>query len=144
MAEAAELHGSFSFIIQLGERTDAIFSECTLPTLEIDVLEQKEGGYNGGVHMLPGPVKPGRITLRRGVVKSNELLKWYAGVASGVLKDSRRNISVVMLDSRLQEIMRLNFVGAFPVKWTGPTFKTSDSAAAIETMELAFSEFSLK
>jgi phage tail-like protein len=120
-----ELHAAFNFVVQLDGIQNAVFSECTLPTLEVDFHEQKEGGYNTGVHVLPGPVKAGRLTLKRGLVKSNELLKWYCDVASGTAKRARSHVSVIMYDGRQVEIMR---------------FKTADSAVAIETLELAFTD----
>jgi len=63
----------FRFIVSLGG-SEATFTECTLPSLEVDVLEQKEGGYNQGVHLIAGPVKAGRLTLKRGVADTKELL----------------------------------------------------------------------
>lgn len=139
-----EAHAAFRFAVELGGGEEAIFTECTLPSLEVDVHEQKEGGYNKGVHLLPGPVKAGRITLKRGLTKSSALLKWYGDVASGKAQNAERNVSVVMYDSQLNEVMRLDFVRAYPVKWSGPTFRTSESTIAIETLELAFAEVEVK
>ena len=137
-------HATFRFSVQIDGIDEAVFSECSLPSMEVEVLEHKEGGYNAGVHQLPGRVKSGRITLRRGVTQSNELLEWYGDIAKGELEKAQRQISVVMYDSTLSEVMRWNFDRAYPVKWTAPTFKTSDSAIAIETLELAFSEVSFQ
>lgn len=134
-----EAHGAFRFVVDLGGE-EAHFSECTLPNLEVEITERREGGYNGGVHLLPGPVKAGRITLKRGVCKSGEMLKWYTQVVNGQVKDATRNISVTMLDSELAPVLRLDFVGAYPVKWSGPSLRTGESAIAIETLELAFAE----
>jgi len=139
----AELYATFSFKVEIGKVEAAVFDECTLPSLEVETTEQKEGGYTTGVHILPGPVKAGRLTLKRGVIKSNELMKWYLDVAAGKLKDVRRHVTVILLDSHLKPVITLHFNHAFPVKWSGPTFKTSDSSAAIETLELAFAEFSV-
>jgi phage tail-like protein len=138
-----EVHSAFRFAVKIGGE-EALFTECTLPSLEVNTTEQKEGGYNKGIHMLPGPVKSGRITLKRGIAKANEMLKWYLDVASGKPKAAERNISVIMYDSTQKEVLRLEFVRAYPVKWTGPTFKTADSTIAIETLELAFAEFQCK
>jgi phage tail-like protein len=137
--ERAEAHAAFRFVVQLGSE-QIVFTECTLPTLEVDVHEQKEGGYNTGVHLLPGPVKAGRITLRRGVTQSSQLLEWYRDVAAGKVQAAQRNVSVIMYDAEQKQVMRLDFVGAYPVKWTGPALKTSDSTIAIEALELAFAE----
>ena len=138
-----ETYEAFRFGVELGGE-EAIFTECTLPSLEVDIHEQKEGGYNKGVHLLPGPVKAGRITLKRGYAKSSALLKWYSDVASGKIQNAERNVSVILYSPTLEEVMRLNFVRAYPVKWSGPTLRSSDSAIAIETLELAFAEVEVK
>ena len=137
---STDAHPGFRFIVSLGG-SEATFTECTLPTLEVDVLEQKEGGYNQGVHLIAGPVKAGRLTLKRGVSDTTELLQWYLDVAQGNRLKAERNVSVVMLDSEGKKVLTLQFIKAYPVKWTGPTFKTSENTIAIESLELAFSEF---
>jgi len=139
-----EVHTAYRFVVQLDGSVEAAFTECTLPSLEVDVQEQKEGGYNTGVHLLPGPVKAGRITLKSGVTHSSKLLQWYKDVANGKVLGAQRNVSVIMYDSEQQPVLRLNFSRAYPVKWTGPTFRTSDSAIAIETLELAFAEVQME
>ncbi len=138
-----EVHNAFRFAVKIGGE-EALFTECTLPPLEINTMEQKEGGYNQGVHLLPGPVKAGHVILKRGITKSNEMLKWYLDVASGKPKAAERNISVIVYDSTQKQVLRLEFMRAYPVKWTGPALKSADSAIAIETLELAFAEFQCK
>lgn len=142
--ERTDPHAAFRFVVQIGGIDEAYFSECDLPSLEVDVHEQKEGGYNTGVHLLPGPVKAGRITLRRGLVTSSALLKWYHDVASGKLSDVEKAVTVVMYDSMQRKVMSLNFTRAYPTRWSGPSFRTGENAVAIETMELAFAEVSLE
>jgi phage tail-like protein len=43
-----------------------------------------------------------------------------------------------MYDSTANEVLRWNFAGTFPAKWTGPSFEAGSSQAAIETLELAY------
>lgn len=137
--ERVEVHDGFRFVVDIHEG-DLFFTECTLPSLEVEVTEQKEGGYNAGVHLLPGPVKAGRLTLKRGITKSSALLAWYAQVARGEVKGAMRNVTLTMLDSLGQPVMRMDLLRAYPVKWSGPSFRAGDSAIAIETLELAFAE----
>jgi phage tail-like protein len=75
------------------------------------------------------------LTLKRGMTSSNEFYKWCADIASG--KFTRRHVTVVMYDAAGKELMRWNFTNAYPVKWVGPQLLASDTAAAIETLELA-------
>ncbi|MDQ4075380.1 MAG: phage tail protein [Chloroflexota bacterium] len=141
--QRAETHAAFRFAVQIEGIDEAFFSECTLPSLEVEITEQKEGGYNSGTHLLPGRVKAGRVSLKRGVAHSTELLNWYRDVINGNLSAAMRRVSVVMYDSKLDEVMRLNFEGAYPTKWTGPSFKASENSVAIETLELAFAEVTI-
>ena len=61
---AGQTHASFRFVVDVeGERLGA-FTECTLPVVEWDAEEVKEGGLNSYTHMLPGRLKPARITLK--------------------------------------------------------------------------------
>lgn len=135
-SQRTEAHAAFRFAVQIEGITEAVFTECTLPALEVEVHQQMEGGLNNAVHHLPGRVKAGKITLKRGITSSDKLLAWYMDVVKR--KITQRKVSVVMYDSLLQEMMRLNFEGAFPSKWTAPTFASSDSKLAIETLELSY------
>ena len=134
----AETFTAFRFAIQIDGITEALFTECTLPTLEVEIYEHKEGGLNNAVHQIPGRIKAGKITLKRGITSSGELLSWYMDVAQGKIDASKRKISVVMYDSLADEILRWNFENAFPTKWTGPSFDLAQSKIAIETLELAY------
>jgi len=136
----AEAHPAFRFLVQVDGVGDVYFTECTLPPLEVDLDEQKEGGFNTGTHWLPGPVKAGRITLKGGITHRQEFLHWYRDVFAGHPGRAIRNITVTMLDSLQTPVFALNFTRAFPYKWSGPTLRSDDNSIAIETLELAFAE----
>lgn len=131
-------HPAFRFVVQIDGVEGATFTQCTLPTLEMEVEERQEGGYNDGTHILPKRVKRGTITLKRGMVSGTELLEWYLAVMAGEIAKSRRQVSIIMLDSMGEEIMRWDFAGAYPVKWTGPELDAASDKVAIETLELAY------
>jgi phage tail-like protein len=141
--QRVEVHAAFHFTVEIDGIDGAVFNECTLPPLEVETVEQKEGGYNTGVHLLPGRVKAGRITLKSGVVKSSKLLNWYQDTVNGKLEPA--SVTIKMVDPKDgQDVLSFRFASAYPVKWSGPSFKTSESTVAIETLELAFSEFSFE
>jgi phage tail-like protein len=52
-------------------------------------------------------------------------------------------VSIIQYDGSASELRRWNLVRAYPVKWVGPSFNTANSALSIETLELAFDEFSI-
>ena len=137
MAQKLVIHSAHSFVIEIGGERVAAFTECTLPDLEIEIQEQKEGGQNTYVHMLPGPRKAGRVTLSRGLDKKSKLMKWYFDVLNGKVKQATKPISIILFDARKNQLARWDFEKAIPVKWTGPTLKSDQGAVAIEKLELA-------
>ena len=52
-------------------------------------------------------------------------------------KVDRRAISIILLDDTGAERMRWNVRGAWPIKWSGPSFDAGSDAIAIESLELA-------
>jgi phage tail-like protein len=126
---------SCKFHVQIDNIEQASFTECSGLQVETEVYEYQEGGFNEYVHKLPGRSKVSNVTLKRGVTDSNELWEWYQNIVRGDIK--RKNVSVVLYDQAGSEVMRWTFVGAYPVKWVGPTFKSDDNTVAIETLELA-------
>lgn len=134
----AEAFAAFRFVVQIDGVAEAYFTECTLPNLEVEVEEEKEGGFNQGVHLLPGRVKRGTLTLKRGLAQSSALLSWYLEVMQGQVSKAKRQVSVMLYDSLGEPIVRWDLTGAFPSKWSGPSLGAAKSEIAIETLELAF------
>jgi phage tail-like protein len=134
-------HQSCRFYVEISGVTQAVFTEVSGLSLEVATEDVEEGGHNAFVHRMPGRCKVGNLVLKRGMTKSNDLLKWHMQFASG--KVERRHVSVIVYNPDGSESMRWNFTNAFPVKWTGPQFKADDTGTAIESMELAHEGFEL-
>ncbi|MGI9148110.1 MAG: phage tail protein [Chloroflexota bacterium] len=130
-----DVHTARRFYVEIEGNPQAVFTEVGGLQVEMQVFDYQEGGNNGFVHRLPGPVKIGNVTLKRGLTASNEFFKWCIEVASRSV--TRRHVSVLLYDTRGQEVVRWNFLNAYPVKWVGPQFTSTSQATAIETLELA-------
>lgn len=126
---------SSRFYIEIDGINKAVFTEAEGLQIEIDVTEYEEGGSNGFVHRLPGRARISNLTLKRGLVQSNQLFKWQAEITQG--KITRRNVSVVMYDPAGTEVVRWNLIKAYPVRWIGPAGRVNENVASIETLELA-------
>ncbi|MEP7188883.1 MAG: phage tail protein [Roseiflexaceae bacterium] len=131
-----DIYSSSRFYVMIDSMAQAVFTELSGLQVETEVMEYAEGGNNDFVHRLPGRTRVGNITLKRGITSSNDLFKWYMAIASG-RKIDRRNISLVMYDTAGVELMRWNFLSAYPVKWVGPQFDATGNVSAVETLELA-------
>jgi phage tail-like protein len=128
-------HPSHRFYVEIGQRREAIFTEVSGLQAEMEVKEVAEGGVNSYVHRLPGPAKVSNLTLKRGMTSSNFFYQWYSQIARGEIK--RENVSVVLYDTTGVELLRWNFIKAYPIKWIGPQFQADSTATAIESLELA-------
>lgn len=128
-------HPACRFYVEVGGMPQAVFTEVSGLGVEVAFDEVEEGGNNGFVHRLPGRWKVSNLTLTRGLTTSNEFYQWILKVAQGNVE--RHNLSVVLYDLDGSELMRWNFINAYPIKWTGPQFKAAEGAIAIESLELA-------
>jgi phage tail-like protein len=127
-------NAAFRFVVDVAGERQAAFTECSLPTLEWEVEEVKEGGLNQYTHSLPGRRKSARISLKNGVGKS-VLLEWY--IQALAKQTERKKITITLLDhTALKTVMVWNIENAYPIKWTGPQLKSSDNSIAIQTLEL--------
>jgi phage tail-like protein len=136
-----QTYAAFRFIVDVEGKTQAAFTECTLPVIDWEIEEIKEGGLNTFTHQLPGRRKAGKITLKNGVGKS-ELVDWFLQTMSENFQ--RKSVAVTLLDLSSKPVMTWNLVGAYPVKWTGPALKSDSNSIAIQTLDLACGEISVE
>jgi phage tail-like protein len=137
---------AFRFSLEIANSYAGLFSECTLPNVEWEVEEIKEGGLNSYIHQLPGQRKSSsRVVLKTGVLKGplTALYQWY--INSMDAKFSRKAVTIKLLDSDGQTaIMTWALEDAYPVKWTAPQLKADSNALAINTLELACGRITVK
>jgi phage tail-like protein len=129
-------HASFRFLVNVAGLTQAVFTDCTLPDIDWDTEEVKEGGLNTYTHQLLGRRKAAKVTLKRGLV-SDSFVDWYVKLMNEEFQGFKKDITITLVDAMHKPVMVWHITSAFPIKWTGPQLKTSESAVAVETLELA-------
>ena len=132
---------AFRFLVDVEGKTQAAFTECTLPAIDWELEEVKEGGLNTYTHQLPGRRKAAKITLKNGVGKS-ELVDWFIQTLSENF--TRKSVAVSLLDLSSKPIITWNLADAYPVKWAGPQLQSDSTSVAIQTLDLACGEVSVK
>lgn len=144
MADEDDIRGqtntAFRFVVDVDGERQAAFTECTLPSLEWDIEELKEGGLNTYVHQLPGRLKAAKVSLKNGVGKSS-LLDWYIEAIGKTV--SRKSITITLLDAKRKSLMVWNIKDAYPIKWAGPQLNTTQNTIAIQTLDLICGETSV-
>lgn len=103
---------------------------------ELEVQPYAEGGANDFTHQLPVRHSWGRITLRRGVVRDLALWFWYRGGLYGSL-GARRDGCITVCDEAGAPAVVYQFKRAIATKWIGPDLSATQSAAAIDGLEIA-------
>jgi phage tail-like protein len=129
---------SFRFVVAIDGFPAAAFTECTLPTIEWDSEEVKEGGLNTFVHQLPGRRKQTTITLKNGVGIARDLMGWYIATMNERFK--RRRVTITLLNRYHIPVMILHIENAYPRRWTGPQLQSDTNTIAIQTLELGCGE----
>ncbi|MFP2896536.1 phage tail protein [Corallococcus sp. 4LFB] len=125
-----------SFLVELDGLVTGGFTQVEGLESALEVQDYAEGGNNGYVHKLLGPVTSPNLVLVHGLTELDTLWAWYDAVSRGALQ--RKNGTLMLLDARRTPVMWWEFHGAIPVKWVGPSFDASqDSQVAVERLELA-------
>ena len=139
-ARRVDPFATFKFHVEIGDIKEAAFDECSGLEMSTDVKDYEEGGLNEYVHKIPGRIKHSNVTLKRGLAASNELFIWFQEMEECLLTGKPvefRKVTITLNGTAGQATMNWTLADAFPVKWSGPGFKASESAVAIETLEFA-------
>lgn len=126
---------TFRFKIECDKVIAGGFSECSGLQVETEVETYREGGLNEYVHKFPKGTKYGTITLKRGVIDSDELRNWHKKIVAGT-PNQRKNISILLMDNTGNTTKRWNLKEALPIKWSTSEFKAGDSIVLVESLEL--------
>ena len=125
------------FMVELDGVLVAAFQECSGLNVEVTTEPRPEGGNNEFVRLIPGGLKYGNITLKRGLTESPQFMAWRPTITNGQINVQRKTISIKVFTHGGETIKQWDVTRAFPVKWTGPDLKATSMDVAIESLELA-------
>jgi phage tail-like protein len=112
------------------------FSECSGLEATVEVFEYKEGGVNDYTHKFPTRASFANITLKHGVIYLyDDLWTWHNAFVLG--NGKRKDGLVVLLDESRSPAKVWKFAKGIPTKWVGPSLNATQSAVAIESLEIA-------
>jgi phage tail-like protein len=103
-----------------------------------DVKEYREGGVNGYMHKIVGPLKYDNVRLSRPVDSDSMLL--YIWLSANLVKVVPQTMEIMVMNSEGKEVTTWNLSGVVPVKWQGPSLDIFGNQIAMETLEVAYSE----
>ena len=128
----------FHFAIDVQGTIKGYFTEVSGLGSESEIAEQKVVSEKGvqTVLKIPGRLKWGDITLKRGITSSMDIWNWRKLVEDGSVKQARKNGSIIMYDQSLQPVAQWDFKNAWPSKVSGPSVKSDDNALSVEELVL--------
>jgi phage tail-like protein len=126
----------FNFGLEVQGEVSGYFTEISGVGSEHEIIEHKVVDQQGHeiIQKIPGRLKWGDVTLKRGVTSSMDIWKWRAKVEQGKMGDARKNGSIVMLAREYRAVARWNFTNGWPSKVSGPTFKADSNEFGIEEL----------
>lgn len=132
------------------DNVDGFFLECqgfkrSQDAIEItEVTPNKWGASDKGQVVrtkIPGNVKSGNITLKRGMTNSLAIWKWFEAVQEGKWASQRKNAALTIYDQSGQEQARFELAGAWPASYKIADVNARSSDIEIEEIEVAYEEF---
>jgi phage tail-like protein len=128
---------SFHFAIDFGKVT-GYFSEVSGIGSETEVTDVKVTDAKGRpvIRKIPGRLKWGEITLKRGITSNMDFYQWRKQVEDGLVDAARTDCSIIMYDQAGKEIARWNVFKAWPSKISGPSIKSDSSEVGVEELTL--------
>lgn len=137
-------YGAFNYIVALGgAQGDGSegsiiggFSDVSGLGYEVSYADYRNGNeLVNTVRHVPNTFKNDEITLKRGLVGSDDLFAWLRGVRDGVADP--RNVTITLLDEAREAVATFKLVNAQPKKWTGPTLAAKGGGeVAMEELHL--------
>ncbi len=121
-------YGAFNYLVSLGSAQGdgsegtiiGGFSDVSGLGVDISYSEYRNGNEKvNTVRKVPNTHKMDDITLKRGLVGSDDLFQWLKGVRDGTADP--RSVTITVLDEARNPVATFVLRNAQPKKWSGPT-----------------------
>ncbi|HEY2031757.1 MAG TPA: phage tail protein [Myxococcales bacterium] len=123
----------------------ASFSECDGLEMTMEVKTIREGGNNSRQIRLTGPLAYGQLVLKRGMTRDRSLWDWFDNVMiDPTIRATAEVVMFAQLEGALQPTARFILSSCLPVKLKAPALNAKDGIVAIEELQVAYEQLSLK
>ena len=129
---------SAMFSLELEGRLTGFFTEVSGIGSETEVTEMKLMGENNQeiVRKIPGRLKWGDVTLKRGITNNKDMWDWRKEVEQGNVSSARINGTIRMFDQEGTLVAEWTFDKGFPSKISGPSPKSDSNEVAVEEITI--------
>ncbi|WP_353778009.1 phage tail protein [Winogradskyella sp. 3972H.M.0a.05] len=133
----------FHFEVDFGDGILLAFSEVSGMDVENQIIEyRKSNSPQFSTEKMPGIVKYGNITMKRGVfVNDNTFWDWHKEITMNIIK--RRTVLIKLLDEKGKVTMQWQLDNAWPTKITSTDLKSDGNEVAVDTIEIAHEKLTI-
>src|SRR5271154_5983503 len=110
----------FRYHVELDGISKASFSEATIGSSGQDPIEFRSGNDPDTNFKQPGMIRYANVVLKQGTTDNTDLFKWRQSIENGKVKENRKKMAIVLLDSEGNSKARWEFSEAWPVKYSAP------------------------
>ena len=129
--------GAYNFKVEINGVTAVAFKSVKGLSCTVEVAEFQDGN-DLRKRKRPAQVKYGDITLEKGYIANKELENCWTNTING--KYDRRDISIILYDNVMNEIVRWNCYECFPISWEINAFDGKNNDLVVETLKFATEE----
>lgn len=135
----AEAIGALRWYLEIDGITEGIFREVTGLDSENEVIEHRHTGPKGNlvINKVPGALKWGNITFKRGITDDRKLHDWRKKIEDGQIEANRKNGTITLYSPDMKPVAKYQFVKGWPIKWKGPGLDAAKNELAVEEIEIA-------
>ncbi len=128
----------FNFQLKIEGKLAGYFTECSGIGSEHEIIEHKVVDENGHeiIRKIPGRLKWGDISLKRGITTDLEIWNWRDQVVKGDIAGARAPITITMMTRDYAPAAIWHFVNAWPSKVTGPNLKSDGNEFGVEELTI--------
>ena len=122
------------FEISVGAVT-GYFTEVSGLGSESEIIEHKimaKGAKESIIRKVPGRLKWGDITLKRGITDNMDFYTWRKQVEEGKVDAARLDGTIIMYNQGMKPVAEWTFNKGWPSKISGPSLTADSNAIGIE------------
>jgi phage tail-like protein len=150
MPDRTAPYPSYNYIVNLNgprdpEKLLGGFSDVSGLSSEIHISEYRDGNEKEPhVRKIPGAHKVADVTLKRGIVNSQDLWDWMVQTRRfGV--EAKRDVVITVRDEANRPVQNFKLRGVIPLKYTGPTLSGKGAGdVAMEEIVLSAEAFEIE
>lgn len=129
---------SFTFSLEIDGVDRQTFTEVDGLSVTVQVVESWGSDASARItqQKVAGQVEYGELTVTTNLTTESFIRDWRKQVIEGKFTDYRRNGSIVLYNTELQEQARWNFENAWPSTWSLSDLTAGSSAVMTESVTL--------